>query len=172
MANEDIQISNAGLVLLTVYFPQLFSALGLTRNNVFVDQDARYSAVNGLAYLATPHIVPAEPMLVLNKLLCGMPIHEEVPSVTPSDSSKIILDSLLSAVLANWPKLRNNSADALREVFLQRAGRLVEDEAGGGEHWRLNVQQATVDVLLMDIPWNFRSVKLPWMKEAIQVDWP
>lgn len=105
MANEAYDIDNAGLVLLAVYLPQLFGQLGLTRNHAFVDQAARHSAVHCLAYLGDEHVVPDEPTLVLNRLLCGMRVDEDVPSATPPEASRPVQDSLLPAVVANWPAL-------------------------------------------------------------------
>ncbi|RUL79019.1 contractile injection system tape measure protein [Dyella choica] len=169
--NEAIYIANAGLVLLANYAPRLFGMLGLLEGDAFVDEEAQYRAVHCLAYLSDGHADSEEHEWVLNKLLCGVPIDEAVPPALPLDHIMPTLDSLLSAVVAHWKALGSTTARGLRQTFMQRIGRLVEHEAHEGEHWRLKVQPGPFDVLLDRLPWSYATIKLPWMKGAIHVDW-
>ena len=169
--NEAIYIANAGLVLLANYAPRLFGMLGLLQGDAFVDEAARHRAVHCLVYLGDGHTDTEEHEWVLNKLLCGVPIDEPVPPAPPLDDIFPTLDSLLTAVIAHWAVLGSTTPRGLRQTFLQRIGRLVEHEAHEGEHWRLKVQPGPFDVLLNRLPWGYETIKLPWMKGAIHVDW-
>jgi hypothetical protein len=168
---EAIYIANAGLVLLANYAPRLFAMLGLVKDDAFVSDAARNRAVHCLAYLTDGHARSEEHAWVLNKMLCGMPIDEPVPPAAPLDDVRATLDGLIAAVIAHWGALGRTSHDGLRRTFLQRIGRLVEHEAHVGEHWRMKVQPGPFDVLLDRLPWGYGTIKLPWMKGALHVDW-
>ncbi|GLQ87806.1 contractile injection system tape measure protein [Dyella flagellata] len=168
--NEAIYIANAGLVLLANYAPRLFGMLGLLHDDAFVDQAAQHRAVHCLAYLSDGHAESEEHEWVLNKLLCGISIDEAVPPALPLDDAIATLDSLLPAVVSHWNALGSTTARGLRQTFLQRIGRLIEHEAHAG-HWRMKVQPGPFDVLLDRLPWRYATIKLPWMKGAIHVDW-
>ena len=53
------------------------------------------------------------------------------------------------------------------ETFFQREGSLRKD----GNDWILTVEKKAFDILLEQIPWSFRTVKLPWNKYVIHVEW-
>lgn len=169
--NEAIYIANAGLVLLANYLPRLFDMLGLLKGDAFADDAARHRAVHCLVYLSDGHTDTEEHEWVLNKLLCGMSIEESVPRAKPLDAITPTLDSLLTAVIAHWSALGSTTPDGLRQAFLRRIGRLIEHETLEGGHWRMKVQHGPYDVLLERMPWSFTTIKLPWMKGAIHVDW-
>lgn len=169
--NEAIYIANAGLVLLANYAPRLFAMLGLTKDGVFTDTTAQQRAVHCLVHLTDGHTDSEEHEWVLNKLLCGLPIDEPVPPAPPLDILVPVLDSLLPAVVAHWRALGQTSSHGLRQTFLRRIGRLVEHETFDGGHWRLKVQPNPFDVLLDRLPWSYGTIRLPWMKEVIHVEW-
>lgn len=169
--NEAIYIANAGLVLLANYAPRLFGVLGLTKDDAFVDVAAQYRAVHCLVHLSDGHAETEEHEWVLNKLLCGLPIDEPVPPASPLGPLLPVLDSLLPAIVAHWQALGQTSPHGLRQTFLRRIGRLVEHEAFEGNHWRLKVQPNPFDVLLDRLPWSYGTIRLPWMKEVIHVEW-
>lgn len=168
---EAIYIANAGLVLLALYAPRLFSMFDLLKDDQFVDDAARHRAVHSLVYLTDGDAGSEEHEWVLNKMLCGLPIDEPVPPVMAIDDMRPALDSLLVAIIGHWGALGGTSPEGLRRTFLQRIGRLVEHETLTGEHWRLKVQPGPFDVLLDRLPWSYGIIKLPWMKGAIHVDW-
>jgi hypothetical protein len=55
----------------------------------------------------------------------------------------------------------------LRETFLQREGRLEHGE----DRWQLQVKSLTFDVLMDRLPWGYATLKFPWMREVLHVDW-
>jgi hypothetical protein len=168
-AHEVIYVANAGLVLAGAYLERLFGMLGLAEREAFVSPEATERAVHLLQYLATGRTGTPEPLLVLNKVLCGMPIGTPVWrefEITPQESQAI--DGLLTAMIAHWKILGHTSIAGLRESFLQREGRLSFDEEDG---WQLHVEPRSFDMLLDQLPWGYSLQKLPWMKEALHVEW-
>ena len=65
---------NAGIVLLHPFLKNLFTRLGLVKDNVFVDEDARVTCIYLIHYLGTGRTEAGEYELPLAKLLCGLPI--------------------------------------------------------------------------------------------------
>lgn len=169
-------VSDAGLVLLANYSQQLFRMLDLLDGPRLRDARAASKAVRCLAWLAHGHDDASEPECILPKLLCGMPLGEPLsaPAEGPTwldTETRAVLDSLLGAVIAHWKTIGQTSPDGLRETFLRREGRLVREEAAAGTHWRLVVRPAPFDMLLDRLPWSYATIKLPWMQEALYVDW-
>lgn len=165
---EEIHIENAGLVLATPYLPMLFDRLGLTDDRKFKDRESAEMGIHMLQYLVTAKLESAEFKLVLNKLLCGvepgLPIRR---SITLSETQGEQLDGLLTAMIQHWSALGNTSIAGLRETFLNRPGVLrLQDDA-----WRLKVEERAFDVLLDRIPWSYSTIKYPWMKQVIYVEW-
>ncbi|HSR39274.1 MAG TPA: contractile injection system tape measure protein, partial [Phnomibacter sp.] len=76
-------------------------------------------------------------------------------------------DHLLSAVITHWSKLGNTSVAALRHSFLQRDGQLELKESRN----TLKIPERTEDILLQFIPWSFRMIRLPWMKQLLETEW-
>ena len=74
---------------------------------------------------------------------------------------------MLEGVLQNWGRLTNTSIAGLQEGFLRREGRLEELE----DTYLLTVETKAFDMLLDQVPWNFRTIKYSWMEKAIQVKW-
>ncbi|MEX1827338.1 contractile injection system tape measure protein [Luteibacter sp. CQ10] len=169
--SEAIYIANAGLVLLANYAPRLFAMLGLTRDDAFIDMAAQHRAVHCLVYLSDGHAGSEEHEWVLNKMLCGLSMDEPVPPAPPLDTLVPVLDSLLPAIVAHWRALGQTSPHGLRQTFLRRIGRLVEHETFDGGHRRLKVQPNPFDVLLDRLPWSYGTIRLPWMKEVLHVEW-
>lgn len=165
---EDIYIDNAGLVLLAPYLPRYFDMLGLTEARKFKDRHSAERAVHLLQYVLNESTDSFEYQLVLNKALCGVkagiPI---VKSIDITEKEIEATESMLKGVLANWPKLKNTSIAGLRETFLQREAHMqLQDDS-----WKLLVETKAFDILLDDVPWNFKTIKFPWMERAIYVDW-
>lgn len=160
-------IVNAGLVIATTYIPQLFTHLGLTRDDRFVDAAAVGRAVRLLQYVVDGRTDTSEPQLVLNKLLCGVdlaaPLSPEI-DVTPYETAEI--DSLLRAIVTHWRIIGKISVAGLRKSFLQRDGLLTVEEGG----WRLRIVPRSYDMLLDRLPWSFATIQLPWMTGVVHVD--
>jgi hypothetical protein len=172
LKGEPIYIGNAGLVLANPFLPRLFDALGLMESGEDGKWRLRGSAasrgVHLLQYLVDGRTDRPEPVLVLNKLLCGLPISTPIErDIEPSDTEREICDTLLRSMIENWPIVRGTSVAGLRETFLQRDGKLTLTEGG----WRLQVQRKTLDVLVDQVPWSIGIVFHPWMPGALHVTW-
>lgn len=171
--SEPIYIANAGLVLVHAYLPLLFDRLGLIGPNEdglphIAPGEAGSRAVHLLQYLVDGHFDTPEPLLVLNKLLCGLPTATPVArGIDPEPGDLATCDGMLAAVLANWPALQNTPIAGLQETFLQREGRLRHD----GDKWTLQVQRKTLDVLMDQVPWSLSVVYHRWMAKPIHVTW-
>jgi hypothetical protein len=170
---EPIYIGNAGLVLANPFLPHLFDALGLLGRNEagkprLRDEAAASRAVHLLQYLVDGRTDTPEPLLALNKVMCGMPIAAPVErEIEATDLERETCDMLLRSIVENWPILRNTSIAGLRETFLQRDGKLTYGEAG----WRLQVQRKTLDILVDQVPWSIGVVFHAWMPAALHVTW-
>lgn len=165
-------IADAGMVLLAVYTQPLFHRLALLSEGRFRDADAESRAVRCLTWLVHGHDKVSEPECVLAKLLCGMPLRTPLTGNPATDpGTQQMLEGLLSAVIAHWTALGNTSHRGLRETFLQREGRLTRESREAGAHWRLVVRAGPFDMLLDRLPWSYATIKLPWMKEVLHVDW-
>jgi len=164
----EIYIANAGLVLTAPYLPQLFGMFGLLAHPAFVDADAAEHGVHLLQYLADKGTRTAEPLLVLNKILCG--VAPETPVALEGDLSTRemeICDGMIGGMIQNWHALGATTPDSLRETFLQREGVLRMKEDG----WHLLVEPRSYDLLLDQIPWSFSIIRYSWMPQALHVDW-
>lgn len=172
-SQEPIFIDNAGLVLTNPFLPHLFEALGLlTRDERgkprLRDEAAASRAVHLLQYLVDGRTDAPEPLLALNKVLCGLPIAAPVDrAITLTDDEHDTCDMLLRSILGNWPILSGTSIAGLRETFLQRDGKLTLTDGA----WRLQVQRKTLDVLVDQIPWSIGVVFHAWMPGALHVTW-
>lgn len=169
---DAIFIDNAGLVLLNPYLPTLFARLDLLTDTEkgprVVGIEAMSRGVHLLQYIADGSCDRPEPLLVLNKLLCGLPTAQPIePWIEPSDADRVTCDGLIAAIIAGWPSIANSSPAALRETFFRREGRLQRC----GEGWRLRVQRRTLDVLVDRIPWSFALVCHRWMTDPVHVEW-
>jgi len=161
-------VENAGLVLLAPYLPRYFETLGLLENQKFKDKDAAERGAHLLQYMVNGNTNSAEYLLVLNKVLCGiktgLPI---ISGIEVSQEEEELSESLLRGIIVNWPALKNTSIDGLKESFLQRQAHFQLKENA----WHLLVESKGFDMLLDGIPWNYKTVKHPWMDSLINVDW-
>ena len=166
--NEAIYISNAGLVLVHPFLQSLFEQLELTKENTWIDRPSQLKAVVVSEFIITGSNEFEEFNLMLNKILCGIDLEENViTEIVINDQIRVECEVLLNEVITHWSVLRNTSIEGLRETFLQRSGKLSKVDDG----WLLQVEQKSVDVLLNNLPWGIGTVKLPWMSEMLFVEW-
>jgi hypothetical protein len=59
------------------------------------------------------------------------------------------------------------SIASLRVTFLQRDAMLTTRDGT----WLLQVERRDYDVVLEQFPWTWDWVKLPWMPDAIRIEW-
>lgn len=165
---DNLYVCNAGIVILHPFLEPYFTELQLMNNKHFLNDDLHARAVLLLHYLATGNETVAEFDLMLQKILCGFALEETLPpQIELSDIEKDASAKLLQSVTEYWPPLKNTSAQGLQASFLQREGKLIVADTG----WRLIVEQKTIDILLGKLPWGFSTIRLPWMKEMISVEW-
>ncbi|CAM1345277.1 contractile injection system tape measure protein [Tenacibaculum amylolyticum] len=161
-------IENAGIVLLGPYIPMLFERMGLTENKIFKDDAAKQKALYVLQYAATGNTDPEEHVLLLNKIICDINIHEPLGPVVPLTSEEMsLIDSLLEAIINHWSALGNTSVEGLRVAFLTRPASIVEEE----KKFVMVVEQKSYDMLLDQIPWSIGQLRLKWMEKSIEVLW-
>jgi hypothetical protein len=165
---EMIQVKNAGLVLLHPFLPVYFSRLGMTEKGGFISPEARRRAAHLMQYLVYGTQQHDEHELVLNKILCNIPVGAPiVKEIVITAEEERISGELLQAVLTQWEKLKNTTTEGLQTAFLQRKGSLVKP----GENWVLRVEQRGYDVLLQTLPWGIGMIKTSWMTEFLIVEW-
>jgi len=170
-AAEGISVANAGLVLLAPYLPVLFKTLGIQiRQQDSTDRNAQFHAIHMLHFLAAGYENPEEQLLILPKILCGVPVDEPVPQelILP-EAEKNECNQLLEAVIRNWPVLKNTRPDGLRGAFLQRQGLLFWSEER--QSWQLRIERQGQDLLLDRLPWTYSVAKLEWMEHILLVEW-
>jgi hypothetical protein len=161
---EHILIANAGLVILALYLPALFTNTDILKDGRLQNADR---AVTLLRYMVFEDAAFEEYDLILEKILCGIPLseHVDIPQpVTTEDREQV--EALLESVIEHWPALKSTTPGGLRLNFLQREGQLAYQG-----QWELKVQRQAHDILLDFLPWNISMIKLPWMKEIITVKW-
>lgn len=168
--SEAIFIENAGVVLLHPFLAACFDTLGWLQKGQFKNDNMQHRALLMLHYLATGAPKAAESELFLAKILCGAPLQWPLRrGLRLTKKEQREGESLLRAAIGHWPALKNTSPDGLREAFLQREGKLERTQQG----WQLTVEQKAQDILLDQLPygWGLGLIRLPWMKETIQINW-
>lgn len=166
---QEIAVPNAGLILVHPFLKQFFKQISLTDGQNHIRSEKLAVAVQSLHYLATENEDFFEGNLVLEKFLCGIP-----PGMPVQKRSKLTAKIrneakiLLNEVIKNWPALKNTSPDGLRQLFLQRNGKLIREKEN---RFRLVVERKAQDLLLEKLAWNLSLVKLPWRKDLLYVDW-
>ena len=164
----DIYLNNSGLILLHPYLPMLFERLDyLDETKNWLPEKAE-CAVLLLQKMVQPQGEIQEIDLPLNKLLCGLPLTEPASTdFSPTDQELEMCNSLLTAIMQQWQPMQNSSIEAFREAWLQRFGKLAEQE----EKWELVVEKKAYDVLLSSLPFSISLIKNRWMKKSIVVNW-
>ena len=171
---EYIEIPNAGLCLLAIWFPRLLDMLGLLAETDdgrkdLKDTEARIRAIFILQRLATDEAREYEEHeLAFNRILTGCPFHVPLPKTLKLIENEIqTVESMLAGVKANWEKLKNISVKGFQHSFIERPGRLEQRE----DKWLLYVEKRAYDILLDSLPWLYRQIRLPWLKKKISVIW-
>jgi hypothetical protein len=166
---EGIYISNAGLVILHPFLHPFFKNLSLLdEDNQFISLDAQIKSAVILYYLQSGQEDYKEWEMPLNKILCGMATDELIPNdITLSDQEKAESDLLVKTVIEYWGALKKSSIEAVQTTFLVREGKITFKE----NHWLIQVERTGVDILLDRLPWGIGTIKLPWLKELIYVEW-
>jgi hypothetical protein len=165
---EEVFIDNGGLVILWPFLVRFFGGLELLEDRQFKDESAQHRAVGLLQYLVDGSERPTEYLCGLNKVICGMDPGTVLDSVEDFTEEEMeSCDQFLEAVIANAPILKEMTIDGFRGSFLLRTAILKR----GRGFWQLQVEKESFDIVLERFPWQWNHVKLPWMKEGVQVEW-
>ena len=166
--NDPIYIANAGLVLTAPFQPRLFSILDMTENNTWKDAASAARAPHLLQWLVDGSSNTPEPALALNKLLCGLPLSAPLDTrIEVTEREQEVCTQLLQVMIANWTAIRNTSIAGLRDAFLQRQGKLQQEE----DRWNLQIQRRSVDMLIDQLPWSISFIHHPWMTTNLHTTW-
>jgi hypothetical protein len=166
---EVIFIHNSGLVLLNPgLIKYYFEKLTWIQNNDFRSELTRKKAILWLHYLTHGDHKIREYELSLVKVLCGLLPHEIADvKLRLTKKERKEADEMLETVIENWTALKKVSNEGLRQSFLQREGRLTQDEAG----WQLHVESKAYDILIDQLPWSYSIIKFPWMIKPLFTQW-
>lgn len=168
---EGIFIENAGLVLLWTALGRLFRELGMVEGKKFIDTETQQRAILLLHYLVYGQAEAWEDHLLLNKILCGWEPEAPVDvQLAPGEAEQKSADELLENLIGLWMGEKKFSKAFIRQVFLQREGKLIQRPEG---NWHLQVTGKTEDILLSKFPagWSYNLIKYTWMKNILFVDW-
>ncbi|GAB1857165.1 hypothetical protein MHTCC0001_20010 [Flavobacteriaceae bacterium MHTCC 0001] len=162
-------VSNAGLVILQPYFSILFQNLNYVEGSEWKKPYLQHRAVLLTQYLIWGVTKIFESDLILNKILCGVPINETVSTEWEiTENEKEQCQNLLESVIDYWKVLKNTSVEALQETFLQREAKLITHKE---DRYELIVAQKGVDILLEQLPWGIGILKTPWMAHYLSCQW-
>ena len=167
-------VINAGLVLTAPYLPLLWQRLGYLQGPRFASVQQAWQACALLHYMASgdtgaaPHDYWQQWRLAMLLNGCEPPCPAGM-DLQVTDSACELADSLLTGIIAQWPKLANSSVSTLRECFLQRSGSLCQ--LGNGSGWQLQLQSGPYDMLLDGLPWSFSLIRYHWMQGELYVHW-
>ena len=121
-----------------------------------------------MQYLASGKTDHAEHELVLNKILCNVPLEEAIPvSFDITELEMEVTAELLDVFIERWEKLKNTSVEGLQNSFIMRDGMLNFKE----DYWNLKVEQRGYDILLQTLPWAYGYIKTAWMPYNLTVEW-
>jgi len=166
--SEEIYVDNAGLVLLWIFFKNFFKNLDWLEDKSFKGLFEQHRATWMLQYLVNNQTEFPEYALPLNKVLCGLRVNQSIePLEALTEEEQAAGDQLLEVVLNYTQGLGNLSKEGFQQAYLQREGVLTRQNNG----YLLQVEKETFDVLLTRLEWTYQVVKLPWMDQAIFVEW-
>ena len=168
---DYIPVTNAGLCLFAPWIIRLFGMLELLSEDRkdLKDMDARIRAIFILQRLVTAEQREyKESDLAFNRLLVACPFNVPIPkNLELTDKEIETVVSMLAGVKANWPKMVNTSVGGFQRSFIERDGRLEQQEG----KWVLTVENKAYDILLDSLPWSYKMIRLPWLKKPISVSW-
>ncbi len=169
VSEEGLYINNAGLVILHPFLKTLFEQLELCENGIWKNKKSQHKAVLLTQYLTIGKKKIQENDLILNKILCGLPVEDVINTklrITAEEKERC--HSLLKAVLEYWKTMSSSSVEALQETFLQREGKLEAERENTYELW---VEEKGYDILLAQLPWGIGMIKTPWMENYLTCHW-
>jgi Contractile injection system tape measure protein len=165
-AMTHLLVDNAGLIIIHPFLKYFFEKSGLLNEDKKLTDPEM--AAHMLHYIATGKEKDFEHTMLFEKFLVGLPTTYPLQrNIEIPENSKELVEELLNVVRDRWKPLTNSSNEALRETFLQRSGKLIDEYPQP----RLLVERKTVDILMGKLDWNISIVKLPWMNKILFVEW-
>lgn len=166
------KIQNAGVVLISPWFPMLFYRSGLLSEDRrdFKNNESRIKAMFMIQYLiyCQNNKEYKKEDLALNFILTRCPDNIDLPNRMELTEEDIqLMNSMLEGIKSNWDKMRHTSVEAFRQSFIQRDGKIEKSDRG----WIITVESRAFDVLLDSLPWGYKMVRYPWMDRLIEVGW-
>ena len=166
--DNQIGVQDAGLILLHPFLKQFFTTTGIIGKQGILTHENFDLAVQSLHFLATGNENAFEGNLVFEKFLCGVPLKMPIQKQSLlTDLIKNEANELLIEVVRHWPALKNTSADGLRQMFIQRDGKLFQED----DRYKLIVERKAQDVLLESLSWSIAVIKLPWISNLLFTEW-
>ncbi len=163
--SEGALVTNAGVVLLWPFLPELFKRCGLLEDKVLINPA---KAIAMIHFLAHGNCDYKEYDVLLNKVLCNWDENKDIELVDSFSEAEITeMEGLLDAAISHWTALKGTTAAGLREGFLCRQGKLMLKQ----DDWFLQVEKQTHDILLQQLPWSIGMVKLAWMEKMLRTEW-
>ncbi|MEX0445122.1 contractile injection system tape measure protein [Xenorhabdus sp. SGI246] len=167
LAQSVLPISNAGCIILWPLLPAFFRAFGLLEKNQFISLEAQREAVCLLDWLIwAEEEIPAW-RLTLNKVLCGLPIHDNALWHTPKPEQQIAINQWLEKTIVQLPAWKKMGASDVRHLFLQRCGELSELNGMTNIH----IKPEVYDALISEWPWPMNIASFSWLQHPITITW-
>lgn len=165
---QEIAVHNAGIIILHPFLNHFFTLLEIVNKQGNIVPSRRELAVQTLHFMAAGNEDFFEGELVLEKFLCGLPLHFPIQKKSLLTSEiKSEAENLLKHVIKNWPVLKNTSPEGLRQGFLQRDGKLIRKE----NNYKLIIERKALDILLEKLFWNISVIELKWISQILFVYW-
>lgn len=162
--------SMAGLALVHLFLPTFLERSGCLDGNALALPRNADRAAHLIAQLATGTTQNPEHDITLPKLLAGLAPEDPVsPGFVSNPDEDALADDLLRHVASQVSGLQNTTPDVLRDTFLMRHGQIGRDHPDAP--LTLRVVKGPFDMLLEGVPWSYSLIKLPWMREALHVEW-
>jgi len=171
--SEITDINDSGLVLLNPFLPAFFKKCGFTENGSFRNTAAAEDAVRSLQYFLTgdENSRFSDGDVFLDKLLCGLTPEKPVAWTDGkiSLSERSAAEQFRFFIRRSFPeRITGKISDRdLTDTFFLRPGTVSVSDG----NYKLTVKRRSYDILLDCIPWTFKSIKFPWMKEVLFISW-
>ncbi|WP_153043638.1 contractile injection system tape measure protein [Xenorhabdus sp. KK7.4] len=166
-AQSVLSISNAGCMILWPLLPTFFRTFDLLEKNQFVSLEAQRKAVCLLDWLIWAEEEIPVWRLTLNKILCGLPMHDNALWLTPEPEQKIAINQWLEKTVVQLPAWKKMGVNDVRHLFLQRSGEL--NELNGLIN--IHIKPEVYDVLISEWPWPINIAHFSWLKYPITITW-
>lgn len=159
------KVHDGGLCLLAPFLSNLFKYLLVTSDNNFANEKQKIKAYTLLLYLVSGSIEYKKNTSNLSYYIAAMPTLNFDEDMQLSEKEIKECNMLLQTVISLIPNLQQLSIETFQKDFLQREG-LYNIHTN-----QLIIERKSIDIILDSVPWNFNTIKLPWMRNIFKVEW-